>query len=93
MNEERIALLKTASISQLAKEIKIDWQNMSPHARPYVDAMSTMETIRSAFYMDSGTEIVARFLCNAQPWRGDTARAVKKELNTRLKEAYKKESK
>ena len=33
MNEERIALLKTASISWLAKEIKIDWQNMSPRRK------------------------------------------------------------
>ena len=91
MNEQEIALLKTASIRNIAFTISEDWGTHTHYsAKPYIDAMLTMEKITDPYYLDSGVEIVARFLCNAGTWRGETARIVKKELNARLKNAYKK---
>jgi len=55
-----------------------------PHAQPYLEAMSELDLITDNYYQDTANEIVARFLCNAQTWRGDTARSVKKELNLML---------
>lgn len=54
-------------------------------AAPYLDAMSYLYTWESMFGADTAHEVVARFLCNASTWRGETARAVKKELNYILK--------
>lgn len=65
----------------IAREIGADWgPKMSPHARPYWAAFSTLETIEDKYYLDSARDIVARFLCNAGQWRGPVARAVKLEL-------------
>tara|TARA_B100000900_G_scaffold411327_1_gene430797 strand:- start:266 stop:412 length:147 start_codon:yes stop_codon:yes gene_type:complete len=42
--------------------------------------MSRMRSIKDDYGMDSGEEIVLRFLCNATTWRGADARRVKAEL-------------
>ena len=46
--------------------------------------MATMESIEDKYFYDDGDDIVIYFLANAQTWRGDTARNVKKELNRRF---------
>ena len=66
---------------EVAKEIASSWGSMSDHAAPYVEAMSTLNSISDDYYYDSGREIVMRFLANAQYWRGDDAKRIKKELN------------
>ena len=73
------------NLSEIASEIKKDWSNMYFGAVPYVDAMSTLDSITDNYFMDSGRSIVAYFLANAGTWRGETARNVKKELNKMLK--------
>jgi len=47
--------------------------------------MHTLESINDNYYMDSGSSVVMYFLCNATSWRGEKARAIKKELNSMLK--------
>ena len=68
-------------LSQIAKEIKSDWKNVYFGAVPYLDAMQTLRTINDNFFYDSGKSVVLYFLANAQTWRGETARRIKKELN------------
>ena len=78
------AILETCKLYDLAMLVEQDWKKPSVHAVPYIDAMLTMASIDDNYYYDPGYEIVARFLGNAQTWRGETARRVKAELNSRL---------
>jgi len=65
----------------IALEIRKDWgTKISPYAKPYLSAMTTMSTMEEGYIMDSGYEIIAKFLNSASGWRGETARKVKKEL-------------
>jgi hypothetical protein len=69
----------------IAKEIKDDWKNVYFGAKPYLEAMATLSNIQDMFCLDDGKDIVIRFLCNASSWRGEKARAIKKELNAMIK--------
>lgn len=68
----------------IAADIERNWPKVSPYARPYLDAMKTLSSIRSNYYYDSGDSIVRYFLANAQGWRGDKAKAIKAELRAML---------
>jgi hypothetical protein len=82
---------QTRPLSVIAREIRQNWTveksgtKMYFGAVPYVSAMSTLDSINSMYILDSGREIVARFLGNASTWRGETAKRVKAELNAMLK--------
>jgi len=78
--------MKDFTVSQLAGMIRKDWNNVSPHAEPYLAAMEQLNDVKDKYMMDSGEEIILRFLCNAISWRGDLAKNVKKELNRRVME-------
>jgi hypothetical protein len=54
-------------------------------AKPYLEAMECLGNISEPYGADSGKSIVAYFLANAQTWKGEVAKAVKAELNRRLK--------
>lgn len=82
-----ILALGTMDLDILAEFIEVHWKTVSPHARPYLEAMKNLKSIKDNYYLDSGSSMVAYFLSNAMSWRGDVARRVKAELNTRLKEA------
>ena len=62
----------------------ISWLKKYPYAAPYVEAMQDLTLISDNYYLDSGAEIVQRFLCNAIYWRGDTAKLLKAELKAML---------
>ena len=64
--------------------VREDWDNPYFGAVPYLDAMATMESIEDKYFLDDGDDIVIYFLANAQTWRGEVARNVKKELNRRF---------
>lgn len=84
---------KTAvrSLSTIANEIRKDWRATAKDGRiyfgavPYLDAMSSLDSINDRYIMDSGRSIVAYFLGNATTWKGEKAREIKKELNAMLK--------
>jgi hypothetical protein len=86
--------LETLELNQIAAIIKENWvdkkgkPNINYAALPYVTAMETLKKITDKYYCDGGDEIVARFLCNANSWRGDVAKLVKEELKKRLKQSY-----
>ena len=75
----------TMPLRQLALEIYKDWKNVYFGAKPYLTAMATLDSIDQMYYCDTGKSIVSYFLCNANNWKGETARNIKKELKKRLK--------
>jgi hypothetical protein len=71
---------KARPLYEIAREIRKNWNTnnsgtvLSPYARPYLEAMETLDSINDRY-----------FLGNATSWKGDTARRIKKELNAMLK--------
>ncbi len=66
---------------EIAKEIRKDWgAKVNFGAKPYLDAMQTLDKITDNYGMDSGKSIVLYFLSNAQTWRGTKAKEIKNEL-------------
>lgn len=77
--------LRTLSIGSLARLCERDWRpRVHFTARPYLNAMFTLERIDEDYGADEGSAIVAYFLSNASTWRGPVARAIKRELRRRL---------
>lgn len=72
-------------LSVIAREVRANWTKVYFGAVPYLDAMATMDDVSEDFGCDPGREIVTYFLANANGWRGDVARRVKKELKGMLK--------
>lgn len=65
----------------IAKEIRKDWgSKVNFGAKPYLEALSTLDKITDAYMMDSAKSIIIYFLSNASSWRGDTAKRIKAEL-------------
>lgn len=68
---------------QIANEIRKDWgTKVNFGAKPYLDAMATLNSIEDNYIMDSGKSIVLYFLSNASTWRGEKAKEIKKELKS-----------
>jgi len=70
---------------EIASDIKKDWSNIYFGAKPYLDAMFKLDSINDMYYCDTAKSVVLYFLGNAGTWRGETARTIKKELNSMLK--------
>lgn len=78
--------IKTLTLAQIATHIRNDWKNVYFGAVPYLDAMSTIDTVKDEGYgFDMPNEQILYFLSNASSWRGETARTVKAELKRRIK--------
>lgn len=75
----------TRPIFEIARDIQNDWKNVSPYARPYLNAMHSLTSVNDKYILDSGRSVLLYFLSNAQGWRGEKARAVKKEINDIIK--------
>ena len=75
----------TRSLNTIAKDIRKDWTKPYFGAKPYIDAMLHLDTIRDTYYFDNASDIVRYFLANATTWKGETARAIKAELKSMLK--------
>ena len=68
----------------IANEIRATWNNVSPYAKPYLDAMLHLQSIDDNYYLDSGRSVVMYFLSNASGYRGTDARRIKAELKGML---------
>ena len=55
----------TRPLCEIAREIKKDWKNIYFGARPYLDAMATLNSINDNYGFDSGKSMVLYFLSNA----------------------------
>lgn len=78
--------LRTKPLYEVAAVIYRDWKPIWFGAKPYVDAMSSIDDLNSKYIAEDGRSIVTYFLANCQTWRGPVARMVKAELRRRLKE-------
>ena len=72
-------------INTIARDIRNNWKNINYAAKPYLDAMMQLNTIQDNYYRDSAYSIIIYFLANANSWRGDIARQIKKELRDMIK--------
>lgn len=70
---------------EIAAEIRRDWKKPYFGAVPYLEAMSTLNSVKDNFFYDSGKSVVLYFLSNASSWKGDVARRVKAELKQMVK--------
>ena len=76
---------KRRPIRTIAIEIADDWRPVHYAAKPYLTAMHLIEHLDEAYWNEHGASVVRYFLANAQTWRGEIARRVKKELNEMLR--------
>ena len=75
---------------EIAAEVKVEWSaasknGVSPYAKPYLDAMFSLDKVTDMYGCDDAKEIVLRFLSNATSFKGEAARALKAELKGMLK--------
>lgn len=75
----------TRSIRSIALDIETYWQTVNYGARPYLDAMHTLDKPTDRFGEDDAIMILAYFLGNATGWRGEKAREIKAEIRRMLK--------
>ena len=80
--------LRGQDIATLAQMIRSDWGGkVNFAAKPYLDAMRSLGSVKDRYGQDTGAEIVMRFISNAGSWRGPRAKAIKAELRRRLNES------
>lgn len=77
--------MENRSLSTIAREIRADWTKVNYAAKPYLDAMASLDSVRDSYGYDSGKSVVLYFLSNAATWRGDKAKAIKAELKAMVK--------
>ena len=74
---------------EIAREIRKDWsaqgKGINFAAKPYLEAMGSLDKVSDSYGFDSGKGIVLYFLSNAATWRGETAKRVKAELKALVK--------
>lgn len=78
------------TVSDIAREIFSLWRPVDPGARPYLEAMLSMDyssfihpdspTTERMYGAEPARDVVERFLSNASTFRGEDARRVKLEL-------------
>lgn len=68
------------SLTKIGWEIKRCWKNPYFGAIPYIDAMLQLNSIEDKYFQDDAKSIVLYFLANANSFRGEDARRIKKEL-------------
>lgn len=75
-------------LSTIASEIRRDWgDKVNFGAKPYLDALGSLNDVKDNYGADPGDQIVMYFLSNATSWRGENARRIKAELKAILKKA------
>ncbi len=72
-------------LHEIAADVRRDWKKPYFGAVPYLDAMAYLDSINDMYYDDDASSVVRYFLDNAQTWRGEVARRVKKELKDMLR--------
>lgn len=88
-SERKMEDIKSADLSDLAgmivRDLRAQGKQVPAAAKPYLDAMRTMGSINENYGSDSGASIVAYLLSNLATYKGETAKAIKAELKSRLK--------
>lgn len=71
-------------LNVIAREVRKTWAKVNYGAVPYLDAMSSLDSVNDKYGWDSGRSIVNYFLSNASTWRGEDAKRIKLELKSLL---------
>lgn len=75
---------------KIATEIKQDWKKPYFGAKPYIEALLCLSDISEAYGCDSAYGIVLGFLSNASTWKGESARRIKTELKSLVRDFERK---
>jgi len=82
-------------IHEIAREIKRTWskqgKGVNYAAKPYLDAMGSLESGKDSYGQDSAHSVLAYFLGNANSFRGPDAKRLKDELKQHLPKSKKEE--
>ena len=70
----------TRAISTIARDINKAWPKVNFAAKPYLEAMGSLDKITDTYYADDARSVVLYFLSNASSFRGEQAKALKAEL-------------
>ena len=73
------------SLSEIAFDIKSNWEKVNYAAKPYLDAMLYLNSVNDNYGFDSGKSIVLYFLSNASQFKGEKAKELKAELKSLIK--------
>ena len=73
------------TVSEIAHAIAKDWQNISPYAADYLNAMKEIRSVEDNYYADSAKSVILYFLANASTYRGENARSYKALLKAMVK--------
>ncbi len=72
------------SIRSIANEINLEWSRLGKGvnyaAKPYLEAMFSLDKITDSYGCDDGKSVVLYFLSNATTFRGPDAKRLKAEL-------------
>lgn len=85
--EQSVNKQNKRTFAEIAREIKQTWKNIYFGAKPYLQAMATINSSdKNAPYMlETAEDIVIYFLANATYWRGEDAKRIKAELKSMIK--------
>jgi hypothetical protein len=67
-------------LSAIAADVRKHWKNVNYAAKPYLDAMATLNTINDKYFADDARTIVLYFLANARSFTGPDAKRIKADL-------------
>ncbi len=73
------------SISEIAREVYRTWPKVNYAAKPYLEAMLSLESVEDNYLQDDARGVVLYFLSNASSFRGDDAKRLKAELKALVK--------
>lgn len=89
LTESEKAELPSRDLAYLANtiisDLKTQGKSIPSAAAPYLRAMRTMGSINENYGMDTGASIVSYLLSNLGSYKGETAKIIKAELKSRLK--------
>lgn len=72
-------------ISEIAQDIYLAWKPVNYAAKPYLEAMLSINKITDMYMNDTARSVVTYFLGNARSFQGPTAKKLKDELKALMK--------
>lgn len=77
----------TRPLSVIAHDIYKAWPKVNFAAKPYLEAMISLNKITDTYYADDARTVVLYFLANTSSFCGEQAKALKAELKSMLASA------
>lgn len=74
----------TRPLSVIAHDIYKAWPKVNFAAKPYLEAIISLNKITDTYYADDARTVVLYFLANTSSFRGEQAKVLKAELRAIL---------